>query len=459
MQDSNKKQPHSGKHIAYSEHTEKKVEADYLRDESHLYGDEGEILIRRRKNVSSKASAKSKGTAQKAKAKKRKTAIRKKRKMRRSIFEIMSATGSDSPFKPIYIFGREFRFWPLFLLILLFLIVSGIMLNNSNITVVNQDVTVVGLPEDLEGYKIVVISDMNGRRFGDEQGLLLRTLNNQSYDAIFCLGDMVGKDGDPEPFYEFLDGLSYPEKVYFICGDSDPGPFVEKVRDITGTLSQMVLEDWILGAIERGANYVDAPISINVGETKLWISPATMLNLETTATLETWKEQTEQEEDGVLSGIAEDYASLPITSYRYQQMQKLYDAQREMNVSDIHISLAHEVPSEEYIYTSDEHDPDTDRYLIEPELITAGHYCGGVWKLPFIGAIYVPDKTLPRNGWFPDQKSIYGLSKTGEMQVYITGGLSVNSAVPLMPFRLLNSPEIAVLKLTSTLPENMLDMK
>lgn len=206
------------------------------------------------------------------------------------------------------------------------------------------------MPEDLEGYKIVVISDMNGRRFGDEQGLLLRTLNNQSYDAIFCLGDMVGKDGDPEPFYEFLDGLSHPEKVYFICGDSDPGPFVDKVRDITGTLSQMVLEDWILGAIERGANYVDAPISINVGEAKLWISPATMLNLETTTTLETWKEQTEQEEDGVLSGIAEDYASLPITSYRYQQMQKLYDAQREMNVSDIHISLAHEVPSEEYIY-------------------------------------------------------------------------------------------------------------
>lgn len=107
----------------------------------------------------------------------------------------------------------------------------------------------------------------------------------------------------------------------------------------------------------------------------------------------------------------------------------------------------------------DEHDPDTDRYLIEPELITAGHYCGGVWKIPFIGAIYVPDKTLPRNGWFPDRKSIYGLSQTGEMQVYITGGLSVNSAVPLMPFRLLNSPEIAVLELTSTLPENMLDMK
>ena len=44
-----------------------------------------------------------------------------------------------------------------------------------------------------------------------------------------------------------------------------------------------------------------------------------------------------------------------------------------------------------------------------------------------------------------------------ETQVYITGGLSNNGAVKLMPFRLFNGPQISVLTLTSTLPENMLE--
>ena len=181
-----------------------------------------------------------------------------------------------------------------------------------------------------------------------------------------------------------------------------------------------------------------------------------MLNLETVSTVEFWKDQTEQEEDGVVSGIEADYDSLPMTDYRYQTMQKLYDAEREMNVTDIHISLAHEPPSEEFIYTSEDH-AQTDRFLVAPELIVAGHYCNGVWRLPLIGAIYVPDETLPRNGWFPSQSRISGLSSVDESQLFITGGLSTNGAVTLMPFRLFNGPEISLLTLTSTLPENMLE--
>ena len=56
--------------------------------------------------------------------------------------------------------------------------------------------------------------------------------------------------------------------------------------------------------------------------------------------------------------------------------------------------------------------------------------------LPFLGALYVPDKTLPRGGWFPAQSAICGLSGVYETQVYITGGMSNNGAVPLMPFRM-----------------------
>ncbi len=458
---------------------DEKASDDVLRDVSTQYGDDAEIRLPRRKRTDArvpiikvkkdedqqdgekpkkkkKASTKSKAAIPEVTPRKKKKK-KKRRRVRRTLFELMSASGTEGLFRPIRVFGREIRFWPLILLAALALMAVGVMLNNSNLSITEQTVTVVGLPEDMEGYRIVVLSDLNGRRFGDSQGLLLRTLNGIKYDAIFCLGDMVGKSGNAQPFWEFLEGLKRPEKVYFICGDSDPGPYLPSARGTEGVLSQLILEDWILGAIERGANYVDAPISIPVKKSTLWISPATMLNLETISTLAAWQDQTEQEEDGVRSGITEDYTHLPITTYRSKLAQKLYDAQRTMTASDIHISLAHEIPSEAFIYTSEDHKSDTERFLASPELILAGHYCGGVWRLPIFGAFYVPDKTLPRGGWFPDQQRVSGLSEVGEAQVYITRGLSTSGSVPLMPFRLFNPPEISVITLTSTLPENMLD--
>ena len=478
MPDSEQKK-RSSKTIIPIPKPDERASDDVLRDESTQYGDDAEIRLPRRKRTDArvpiinvkkdedqqdgeklkkkkKASTKRKAAIPEVTPRKKKKK-KKRRRVRRTLFDLMSASGTEGLFRPIRVFGREIRFWPLILLAALALMAVGVMLNNSNLSITEQTVTVVGLPEDMEGYRIVVLSDLNGRRFGDSQSLLLRTLNGIKYDAIFCLGDMVGKSGNAQPFWEFLEGLKRPEKVYFICGDSDPGPYLPSARGTEGVLSQLILEDWILGAIERGANYVDAPISIPVKKSTLWISPATMLNLETISTLAAWQDQTEQEEDGVRSGITDDYTHLPITTYRSKLAQKLYDAQRTMTASDIHISLAHEIPSEAFIYTSEDHKSDTERFLASPELILAGHYCGGVWRLPIFGAFYVPDKTLPRGGWFPDQQRVSGLSEVGEAQVYITRGLSTSGSVPLMPFRLFNPPEISVITLTSTLPENMLD--
>ena len=435
--------------------------AGVMRDVSGQYGEEADIPMRqsRRSSAASKgdrpkkrAKTAAKGGRSSSGATKHSATVRRNRRKHKSLFEGMGLSGV----KPLRLFGREFRFWPIVLLVFIFLLASGVILNNSNLNIVEQSVTIVGLPEELEGYRILVLSDLNAKRFGDMQSMLLRTVNAQKYDVLFCVGDMVGKSGNAEPFLEFLDGLRSPEKVYFVCGDADPGPFVSKVRDITAALPEMVLEDWILEAMHRGANYVDAPTCIPLKTTNLWVSPATLLNLETVSTLQAWEDQTAQEEDGVISGLAEDYATLPITSYRYQQAQRLYDAQRTMQSSEIHIALSHEVPDEDFIYTSQEHSAELERFLPMPELIVSGHYCGGVWRLPLIGPIYVPDRLLPRGGWFPDESRIRGLSEVGETEIYISAGLSNNGALPFMPFRLFNSPEIAILTLTSTLPENML---
>ena len=462
MQDSNQKPKHARKHAAPVQEPVPAAD-DVFQDDYDMAGDEGEIPLRKKRRSGADAQKNNGKKKKKSKARKKKKNVKKevlfsdKRfKHRKSLFEIMSATDEDSLFKPITIFGHQIRFWPLFVLAFIIMLIGVIVISNGNAQPVEDSVTVVGLSEDLENYQILVLSDMNGKRFGDQQGALTREVESLGYDMILCVGDMVGKDGDPEPFYEFLEGLSKPNRVYFVCGDSDPGPFVDTPRSIEGTLSQIVLEDWILGAIERGANYVDVPMAVEVGESKLWLTPTNYLNLNAYDYREEWKDQMRQEEDGVVSGLASDYNSLPFTSYRYDQAERFYEAVNTIDSSDLLIGLSHIVPDDDYIMSAAMHDAESN-YLFESELIVSGHYCGGVWKLPFVGAFYVPNRMLPRYGWFPAKEDVNGLSKVGESQVYITGGLSTTSSIPLLPFRMLNDPEISVLKLTAKLPENMLD--
>ena len=295
MQESEKKPRHAAKHAAAAPEPAPAQE-DALLDAYDLLDEEGDIPLRGRKKKSSaprdgQSRGKSKAVPPRKKRKKRRgnssagDALFSEQKFhrKRNLFEVMSATGEEGLFKPLHLFGREIRFWPLFVLAFLLMMMGVVIISNGNVEPKSETVTVVGLPDELENYRILVLSDMNGKRFGDQQSALVREVEGLGYDMILCVGDMVGKDGDPEPFYEFLDGLSKPGKVYFVCGDSDPGPFVEVARDIQGTLEQIVLEDWILGAIERGANYVDAPMSVTVGESKIWLTPTNYLNLDATA--------------------------------------------------------------------------------------------------------------------------------------------------------------------------------
>ena len=425
-------------------------------DELSQYGDEQDMPVRRRR--SAKATGKKKKPQKKTAAKKNKKA----RKKRRSFFEwLFSGTSrrSGRRFDSLRLFGRDVRlsFWPVFLVVIVLLLAIVVLLQGNSISVDEQQVTMVGLPEDLEGYRILLLSDLNGRRFGDEQATILREIGTLDYDAVFIAGDMVGSGGDPQPFYELLEGLPSSKPVYFIAGDSDPQPVLDVTRDITGTVEQMVLADWILGAIERGATYVDAPVELNVGDSSIWISPADMLNLDAGELANTCEEQMLQEQEGTVLGLQSDHDTLPSTTYRYERAQRLLNAVNSMTAADVHISLAHEPPSDDFLYASSTHNSSEEKYLTQPSLVLAGHYCGGVWRLPLVGAFYIPSSTAERHGWFPAQEDVQGLSTAGGTQLYITAGLSTTDSAPLMFFRFLNRPQISIIELTATLPQSMLE--
>lgn len=429
-------------------------------DELSQYGDEQDVPVRRRRR-SGKTAAKAKaGKKKKASAKKKGKGARGKK--RRSFFEwLFSGSPKRAPRRrgALRLFGREIRlsFWPVFLVGIALLLALMVLLQGNSLTVDEQEVTMVGLPEELEGYRILLLSDLNGRRFGDEQTTILREIGTLDYDAVFIAGDMVGRGGDPEPFYELLEGLPSSRPVYFIAGDSDPQPVLDTTRDITGTVEQMVLADWILGAIERGATYVDAPVELEVGNASIWISPADMLNLNASELADTCEEQMLQEQEGTVLGLQSDHDTLPATTYRYERAQRLLQAVNSMTATDVHISLAHEPPSDEFLAASATHASTGEKYLTQPSLVLAGHYCGGVWRLPGLGAFYIPSSTADRHGWFPAQEDVQGLSNAGGTQMYITAGLSTTGSAPLMFFRFLDRPQLSIIELTATLPQNMLE--
>ena len=189
----------------------------------------------------------------------------------------------------------------------------------------------------------------------------------------------------------------------------------------------------------------------------IWLTPANMLNINASESLALWKEQTAQEESGYLAGIGADINSLPFTNYRYMLAEHQLNACNSMEESDIHIALSHVPPADSFIDAACDQSMADGKFLTAPDIVLAGHYCGGVWNIPLLGAFYVPDSSLDRYGWFPAGNRVSGLREIDDAQIYVTRGLSNSGDTPLMPFRLLNAPEISVITITATTPQSMLD--
>lgn len=343
------------------------------------------------------------------------------------------------------------RFSTFIVFTVLFLVLILVFFNNTNIQVENVTVSIVGLSSDLEGYTICLLSDLHGREFGTNQATLLRAINGETYDLMVLAGDMVGKKGDAQPLYALLDGLTGNKPVYFVAGDSDPGPLREKPNVVVGPLEEFVLEDWVLGAIERGAIYLDSPESLKVEDSVIWLTPESMLNVESSSTVSTLNQQVYTETNEVLQEQQAAYDALPFTSYYQQNMLALQTSIAEMESQDLHISIGH-IPPCSAPRTSD----GSDGYLPTVDLILAGHYCGGVWKLPLLGAVYIPSVEASRHGWFPAQGEAEGLRLLGSASLYVTGGLGVTDQVYLPDFRLNNQPKVTLLHLTAKLTDDLL---
>ena len=300
-------------------------------------------------------------------------------------------------------------------------------------------VTILNLPHDLEEYSILHISDLHGARYGEKQKAIDTALGNSRYSCVVMTGDMLGEDRDVEPLLELIALMPKDTPKYLIPGDMD-GSFIE--TGAHGSLS--VYADWAIRLQQEGVHLVDRPMSETRGKGTIWFMPEELYALDLDVTENVYRKQLASLNDRASSLSADDAARIRAIEYELERMESIRQIRQEVQPEDIQIVLTHTPLTAEYAQNLISWTTKESFFSLRyASLILAGHYNGGQWRIPFAGAVYVPEL-----GWFPDDSLIQGLSYLGDIPQHISKGLGSDPHYEKQPGRVFNSPVITRITLT-----------
>jgi len=324
---------------------------------------------------------------------------------------------------------------------------AGLLINyamNQRVGLLEEKVSVMGLDKALEGFTVLHISDLQAAKAGSDPDTWRELLYGKNFSAVVFSGDMVGYGNDYEPLISLIHTLRQIKKdvpVYFISGDEDPSPVISTPK---GTPE--VMEDWVRAAQKTGAVYLDAPMMQEVGKRRVWFVPAYLYDVDAEGMVHSLTQQKQDMEAQGLQYESQGGATYRSLCYRLEAMQRTVEAQREMLSTDLQIAVNHAPLEPSYIRTSLEWaDRDEVFNFRNISLLLCGHYCGGQWRIPGAGPVYMPER-----GWFPGAEGVSGLQRVNSINQYISPGIGASGAHPLKG-RLFNAPGATLLKFTGKL--------
>ncbi len=254
---------------------------------------------------------------------------------------------------------------------------------NNDITTAQIDYFNTKIPEEFNGYRIVHISDLHNKQFGQDQMRLLKRINEANPNIIIITGDLIDRRKyNLNIAMAFIKGAVKIAPVYYISGNHEAwsGDY-ENISESLRDFDVHILDDTKEKLLRNSAQ-----IEI------LGLSDPDFL--------------TSNYLEGTNTTILKDNLENMKVSSAFQ------------------ILLCHR-PELFHLYSE-----------TKIGLIFTGHAHGGQFRIPFIGGLIAPDQ-----GLFPKYTS--GAYKRDDSTMIVSRGLG-NSVIPI---RIFNRPEIVVVTL------------
>ncbi|WP_143469672.1 metallophosphoesterase [Lentibacillus sediminis] len=312
-------------------------------------------------------------------------------------------------------------------IVAIIVLISYVVWDNNRIKLMEQEVDIDQLPEQLQGFRILQITDLHEKEFGDNQQKLIEAINSIDYDAIVFTGDMLDstESNNYTPFYHLIEGINNKEHAWFVPGNTDPDSY---------QLEPVVRKsEFIQGMEERGVELLESIDTVSKDGHRI-----SFVNFELSIIKS--PENLGETEGVVLPAYAKDERFLTYQASLWEDVQVL-DGMRE---SDVLVALNHYPVQDARIESIKSN---SNMHWRDFDLIMAGHYHGGQIRLPLIGAIFVPEPWFESNGFFPQSDRVKGLWEYDGTKQYVSTGLGSSDVIPFLKFRFFNPPEINLLVL------------
>ena len=284
---------------------------------------------------------------------------------------------------------RRLRWLVVILIVLVLLITVECIWSNTALTVRNYTLRSEKIVNPM---RIVLLTDLHGLEFGDDNEKLLSLIADQKPDLIALVGDIFNNDADDAEIARmcsFIRNATAIAPVYFGLGNHEAA-FIQSHRI-----------DLVQKITEAGASILES----------------TFLDLEIRG-------------NSIRIGGYMGYYRQPgmmTTNLAQMELERAFAA--EFESADAFKLLLNHIPTSwlDWRYM--------DQYPVD--LVLSGHYHGGVVRIPLLEqGLYAPYV-----GWFPPYTT--GLFQGKQANCILTTGLAGYSWVP----RYFNQPEIAVVEL------------
>lgn len=265
------------------------------------------------------------------------------------------------------------------------LIIFFIYQNNA-ITITNYRYTSPKLPEGLNGYKIVQVSDLHNKDF---KGRLVEKIKKANPNIIVITGDLIDRRNTKIKLaVDFIERIVDIGPVYYVTGNHEQ--LSSKYGILKKELERLNVE--IIDNSYTILNHKGYEMGLmGIGDPAIYQKEKPY-----------WWQDSSQ--------------------YVKNSLEKLL----ENSITDFNILLSHR-PEQFHVYKD-----------MDLDLVFTGHAHGGQIRLPLIGGIFAPSQ-----GFFPKYTS--GIHSKGGTSMVVSRGLG-NSIFPL---RIFNPPDLVVVTFSS----------